>query len=125
MLKIVKEKEPFEDIHYELTFLLKEDPSGGLFFPCDKDGNIEQLNPAAQENYEYALANPDKYLKPQVKKIIYRGTNPAEGICNCGERLLVENQYMGAFECPSCGQWYNLFGQELLPPDEWNDLDDY
>jgi hypothetical protein len=28
---------------------------------------------------------------------------------------------MGANECPHCGQWYNVFGQELLPPDQWEE----
>ena len=27
---------------------------------------------------------------------------------------------MGAFEC-ACGQWYNMFGQELNPPEDWEE----
>lgn len=26
-----------------------------------------------------------------------------------------------ARECPHCGQWYNLFGQRLKHPDEWEE----
>lgn len=120
MLKIVKEKTSTIKSYYELEFLLIEDKTGGLSFPCDENGNVKELNPGAQENYEYALANPDKYTKPRVIKRTYKDIEPAEGLCSCGERILIENQYCGAFECPNCNQWYNLFGQELLPPDQWN-----
>lgn len=43
----------------------------------------------------------------------------AIGECKCGAEVPLMDQYMGACECPGCGQWYNLSGQELLPPEEW------
>lgn len=33
------------------------------------------------------------------------------------------NQYQGACPCPKCGQWYNLFGQELINPQYWEEED--
>lgn len=30
-------------------------------------------------------------------------------------------RHLGACEWPTCGQWYNLFGQKLLPPDRWEE----
>ncbi len=46
-------------------------------------------------------------------------TKPAVGRCECGAEVELRNQYMGACECSGCGRWYNLFGQELLPPEQW------
>lgn len=46
---------------------------------------------------------------------------PAYGTCHCGGTVELTDEYMGACECPNCGQWYNLFGQELLPPDMWEE----
>jgi hypothetical protein len=28
---------------------------------------------------------------------------------------------MGACQCENCGQWYNIFGQELIDPEYWED----
>ena len=44
---------------------------------------------------------------------------PAHGTCICGEEVSLWDQYYGACECPKCGRWYNLFGQELVAPEHW------
>lgn len=41
------------------------------------------------------------------------------GICpRCGRRVYLGG-YMGMTEC-ECGQWYNVFGQALKPPEDWD-----
>lgn len=50
---------------------------------------------------------------------------PAIAKCDCGEEFPLENQYLGACECPGCGQWYNLFGQELNDPSTWSEGGDW
>ena len=52
-------------------------------------------------------------------------TEPATGVCECGHRIALWDEYMGACECPHCGRWYNLFGQELNHPDTWRNGDDW
>lgn len=42
--------------------------------------------------------------------------------CDCGERVYT-NHFTN--ECPECGKFYNAFGQELAPPEEWDDDDRY
>jgi hypothetical protein len=50
-------------------------------------------------------------------------TANAVGKCHCGQQFeLVRDYYYGAIDCPKCGQWYNMAGQELLPPDEWEGI---
>lgn len=108
---------------YELTF---DDGCGnGFGFPCDKDGNIlegEEQNPAAYENYYYCMEHPERFVR--INKVVpqkFRVRNNAHGICSCGAEVELYNQYLGACECPKCGQWYNLFGQEITNPEYWED----
>lgn len=51
---------------------------------------------------------------------------PRYGKCEeCGARVDLDGyDYMGAVQCPKCGQWYNLNGEELLPPDQWGEVDE-
>lgn len=46
------------------------------------------------------------------------------GVCPCcGRRVYLGGNgfspYMGLVEC-ECGQWYNVFGQALKPPEDWD-----
>lgn len=50
---------------------------------------------------------------------------PNSGVCHCGHRIELYNEYLGACECPYCGQWWNIFGQELKPVEQWKDGDDW
>ena len=48
--------------------------------------------------------------------------------CNCGTEVLLDPSYSyyGGVRCEKCGQWFNLFGQELVDPTYWGlDDDDY
>ena len=37
------------------------------------------------------------------------------------ETVYLYDRYRAACQCPKCGRWYNLFGQELLPPEMWEE----
>ena len=127
MMKDYKPSERVEVTEYELLFYV--DSSGGLGFPCDEVGNVDRskLQGAAIRNLDYALSHPEHYpyCWNTVKKYRRSYREPASGICNCGERIELYNEYMGAYECPNCGQWWNLFGQELKNPETWKDGDDW
>ena len=119
MLKNIKESEIVEEIWYEVCF--DDGRNNGFGFPCDENGVPEEdMNPAAKENYEYCLKHPEKFAR--FNKVVKREQtwrNPAEGTCECGETVYLINEYMGACQCPKCGQWYSLSGQELMPPERW------
>ncbi len=105
---------------YELCF---DDGHGnGCGFPCDANGNVSGLIDAAKRNLEYCMAHPEKFRRWN-KVVAYKQwySEPARGTCSCGEEIILTDQYYGACECPSCGKWYNLFGQELQPPERWED----
>lgn len=119
MLTIIKERERKSETYYTYDFDI--DRSGGFTFPCDENGVVDEskLNEYALDNYKKCMAHPEKFEWKGVKKHEYSYTEPAIGKCHCGEEFELISQYMGACECPNCGQWYNIFGQELLPPDQW------
>lgn len=57
------------------------------------------------------------------RSLSYR--EPRMAVCECGETFPLVAQYLGACECPGCGTWYNVFGQELNPVETWADGDDW
>lgn len=109
------------EVSYELAF---DDGHGnGFGFPCDATGHIGAVfNPAAAANLAYCRQHPEKF-KRAGEVVEYRRSYKEEdyGTCKCGETVYLVNQYMGACQCPKCGKWYNLFGQELLPPCAWEE----
>ena len=124
MLKNIIPAERVVDISYELSF--DDGRHNGFGFPCDEDGNVSPtLNSAALENLEYCKAHPEKFIRYGVvdrRKQMW--VNPAHGTCRCGETVELINEYCGACSCKKCGKWYNLFGQELLPPEQWESDDE-
>ena len=123
MIKNYVPSERKEEMTYEIVFYYE--PGGGFGFPSDEHGKvqIDQMQPAAVENYQYAIAHPEKYPvafnKLETRKISWR--EPARGVCHCGQQIELTDQYLGACECPHCGRWWNVFGQELKPVESWND----
>lgn len=107
--------------YYELVF---DDGCGnGFAFPCDENGKpLASMNTYAHANYKYCMEHPERFARfNKVIKQEYTDYIDAHGICHCGNEVYLHNSYYGACQCEKCGQWYNLFGQEVLPPDEWDD----
>ena len=121
MLKDMTPRERKYETRYELAFWRER--YCGCSFPCDKDGNLffDKMQDAAKRNYEDCLKHPEEYpyCFNKVVKDEWTYIQPATGICKCGHRIELYDEYMGACECPHCGQWYSLSGQELLPPEKW------
>lgn len=119
---IIQERHREEVVEYNRQFTRNGEYFGnGFSFPCDENGNLcEDLTDAAKNNYEWALSHPEKFTDDGIVKTVRRYTVPAINKCKCGYEFDLYSQYMGACECPACGQWYNLSGQELLPPDQWD-----
>lgn len=115
-------------IQYSREFT-RED-SSGFSFPCDEHGNVFPFEfDCARKNYEWCMAHPEEFDAEWNEFRTWKNTyrEPAHGTCVCGEEVYLIDEYQGACECPNCGRWYNLFGQELLPPDQWESdyYDDY
>ena len=121
MLKNMTKAEWITIHEYSIDF--DTDDGGGFTFPCDETGKVlDSITDEAKTNYEWCLQHPEKFVRfKEFKHFKRQYKEPAHGTCKCGEVVELVNEYMGACECPNCGQWYNLFGQELLPPEQWEE----
>ena len=97
----------------------------GYSFPCDKDGNILWDKCPYPDTTKKSLA----YCKAQDwatnGEVVMVVTHNRYGICpRCGRHVWLGGNgfapYMGMTEC-ECGQWYNVFGQALKPPEDWEE----
>ena len=122
-IKIIKERQGQQKTEYNLYFDYRNSMDGGYVFPCDIHGNplFDSMTKEAIANYHRCVEDTEKFLSPYVKTIKYRWVEPAIGECYCGEEVVLESQYMGACQCSKCGQWYNIYGQSLIPPEYWED----
>lgn len=124
MIKVYKPA--FTEIITEYSLVFDDGHHNGFSFPCDENGklpeNMKYEKPAAFDNYIDCLKHPERFLRfNKVVKEERSVRNCASGVCSCGERVYLYDQHCGACQCPNCGKWYNLFGQELISPEEWND----
>lgn len=118
MLKNYTPRKHKTAIKYELCF--DDGHNNGFGFPCDAQGNVpDDLNQNAKDNLAFCLAHPENFKRfNKVVKYEWKYCEPARGTCTCGREVELWDEYYGACSC-DCGKWYNLFGQELLPPDQW------
>ena len=126
MLKIIKERTTHTEVEYHIEFT---DADGcGFRFPCDSNGNIQfsvipELRKAQLDNYNYAMSNKERFTQQYAEFVTrrYTVTDDAVGRCICGAEVELSDQYQGACSCPGCERWYNRYGQELLPPEYWEE----
>lgn len=121
MLTVFTPSERKTSVYFERVF---DDGSfNGFGFPCDEAGELlPEVPEAARANFAYCLEHPEKFVRfNKVIKRTHSYTENARGICECGNSVELWSQYMGACQCSKCGLWYNLFGQELLPPSDWEE----
>lgn len=112
----------------EYNLVFDDGCHNGYAFPCDENGKVyDDISPAALENYKWCLENPDRFER--FNKVIANSwtvRDHAHGTCHCGNEVYLYDEYYGACQCDNCGQWYNLSGQELLPPNDWEEnFDEY
>lgn len=122
MLEIITQRTPVELVERTIEFTYA-DGCSGFSFDIDSNGKPIFKCQEAKDNFDYAMAHPelfpDEFNVLKVRRRTY--IEPAHGRCRCGEEVILIDQYQGACPCPKCGQWYNLYGQELIDPEYWND----
>lgn len=127
MLKNFEPSRFVEDIRYMVEFT--DGWGNGYRFDCDEDGYplYESMTQDDRDDYNYCMDNRDKFAVWNcVSEVDWSFTEPASGDCSrCGTTIELVNEYMGACQCPKCGQWYNLFGQELNDVSTWSEGDDW
>ena len=113
------------EVHIDYHLAFDDGRNNGFGFPCDKSGKLLETpeeNPAAYKNYLECLKHPERFARfNEVVEYSRSYMAPGTGVCSCGDRVYLKSQYCGGCQCSNCGQWYNLFGEELLPPEQWGD----
>lgn len=105
--------------------LIGAEEGAGYIFDCDNNGNIEFANDCQKKSYKHCINHPEMFEDRGLVVFENSYREPAKGKCSCGEKLELIDEYMGACQCPNCGQWYNLFGQSLVDPEYWEEGEDY
>lgn len=125
MIKDFKPRHKEEYLYYSIEFT--DEQGDGFSFPCDENGILSEdvMSEGAKENYKYCISHPEKFARfNRVVRNNHVFAVPASGICDCGTWIELIDEYYGACECPNCGQWWNLFGQKLNPPEMWEETFD-
>lgn len=91
---------------------------GWYSFKTDPIKGIIYKNEMQKRNVEMLNNSPD-YIGPIPRVIDRSYIQPTKAICECNSVIFLEDQYMGASQCPSCGRWHNMFGQTLKDPEYW------
>lgn len=125
MLEVISEPR-FERVHcYELHF--PTSVSGGFSFPCDENGNVLELNPYAEANYQKCISGEITTIKPaHVVSFVRVNRIPKVCKCTCGHPIEMDIDSEGLVYC-GCGSTYNGAGQSIRPRSEWEERyeDDY
>jgi hypothetical protein len=117
-MRIISERKPGIQSWRAHEFRYKNTPSAGFSFDIDESGNF--VNPEHEKSFADALDNPDMdYLG--IETTTSHFIDPAVGQCGCGETVYLTDSWHGTTECPKCGRWYNAAGQELIPPQYWEE----
>ena len=130
-MKIIKERGTETRTWLEHSFRWANTPGWcGYSFSVNEQGElIDKDNECAAENYRLCVSGQMTDSMDRGNRLIDEGVvkrsrtyrTDAVGVCACGAHVELYDQYMGACECPACGQWHNLSGQELLPPRHWEE----
>ncbi len=123
MLKIIREREIQTTYEYSIEYRYKDDPNAGFSFPATAHGNPDFAAMSTEMFANYKICLMDGRLSDaEFVKSERNYAAPAIGECRCGEHIeLYADNIFGALCCPKCGQWYNIFGQELLSPEHWEE----
>lgn len=112
--------------------LVYDDVHGsGYSFPCDEGGRILWEEFSSKDAAEKSLAYCKAHLEMWTGKcgeIVAYVSHYRYGICpHCGLRVYFWgagwSSSLGVSQC-DCGHWYNIFGQEMRPPEDWEDVDE-
>ena len=120
-LNITKQRQLVEEKSYKLFYERIDMRGAGFAFPCDERGVLEPMLPMAQSSYEECQLGG--YHPPYIQTFVHRHHEPAEGLCECGRTVYLEDPMDN--ECESCGRNYNMAGQEVIPMSLCRDHDDY
>ncbi len=119
-IEIIREREWKTEVYYEYEYPFADGCGRWFSFPCDKDGNINEveLSDCAKENLRKCRAKEYDVLDSGVHEHEREWKEPAIGRCDCGHEIYLESF---TNTCEKCGADYNMSGQHLAPRSQWGE----
>jgi hypothetical protein len=121
MAKWIKRPKRVDEVTYVREYRWADCPDAGFAFPCAIDGTVklEEMLPAGRENLQFCrqMVKGGRIRALGVQKRTHSYVEPGIIECRCGQHVTLEHHDYSA--CSKCGQHFNLFGQELKPPQQW------
>ena len=128
MIKVISKRHEVTEVWYEWQFQYKADPyfrgrfNGGCSFKVDKAGRLLDIK---NQGANFARVRvSDEYIDFGIQECTRTYMEPAVGKCFCGRGVVLSGHYHGASDC-ECGRWYGMNGEEMVPPDQWQEPIDY
>lgn len=103
-----------------LEYRFRNDPGTGFSFDWENEKPVFKV-PEAVRNYEWCLSHPEEVECIGIITQQKSWQEPAIAKCECGETIFLLDHYFGCSQCPHCGRWHSLWGQEVNPPEEWTE----
>jgi len=119
-IKIISHRQDVEEIRYYIFYEWAEELNSGFMFPCNQEGIIdfENMEQVALDNYDKCESGEYEVVCQGLQREINRYSNPAIARCSCGAEVTLESN---TNVCDSCGAYYNMGGQELRDPRQWEE----
>jgi len=117
MAQIISHREYHEEKVYHLSFHWYGFPGAGFWFPCDKDGNLDEKWKDSP-SYLKCINGEHDVVADGVVCYTHRWTDPAILKCDCGAEV---DLYGFTNTCHECGADYNMSGQRLAPRSQWGE----
>ena len=119
-IKIISHRRHVEEVEHYIFYEYAEELDSGFMFPCNQDGVIDfnSMEQVALDNYEKCESGEYEVVYQGLRRSINRYSEPAIGKCSCGQEVALESN---TNQCESCHSYYNMGGQELRDPREWEE----
>lgn len=115
-MEIISPRHAVEHKELCLEYDLKSG-DGGYSFPCNEFGIIIDTN--HQKRAKELDTDPD-YEPATYRTYCWTYIEPAVGRCICGATVTLSSSCNDTC-CDNCGRYYNCYGQELVPPEYWEE----
>lgn len=118
-MKWIRRRERVTVTNYSREFVWRDNKHSGFGFPCDKDGNINQLPDMAKENWDRCISGEYDVIDKGVVQYAHSYMEPAVIECVCGSEVELNSSW--ANSCEKCNREYNMGGQLLAPREQWGE----
>ena len=117
-IKIISHGRRVEDAEYYIFYEWAEQLDSGFMFPCNQDGviNFNDMSKTALDRYEKCESGEYEVVYRGLQRMVNRYWEPAIGECSCGNEVVLESN---TNMCEHCGSYYNMGGQQLRDPRDW------